>query len=369
MSRLGRFWVKFVVLALMLLGLPLTGVWLAGYPVGRYLQFPPKTLYIQHAQFSWIAFAIYAVSILSVVLAFTVIAMRFYQRGPRQEFQRFPFPWWGWAGLATGCLAWIVAWTRFSWVADLQPHTFTPLWLCYILVINALCFRRTGRCLITDRPGFLLLLFPSSAVFWWFFEYLNRFVQNWYYLGSEYSAWTYFWLATLPFATVLPAVLSTRELIQSARWPRRAFGRLEPIQVAHADRLAGAVLVISAFGLAGIGLWPDYLFPLLWVSPVLIIVCLQTLMKERHVFSDMAGGDWHVAVAGVLAALQCGFFWEMWNFYSLAKWRYSIPFVDRFQLFEMPILGYAGYLPFGLECTVIGDLLMQAVGSNPKRTS
>jgi hypothetical protein len=82
----------------------------------------------------------------------------------------------------------------------------------------------------------------------------------------------------------------------------------------------------------------------------------------------MADGDWHAAVASGLAALQCGFFWEMWNVYSLAKWRYSIPFVGRFQLFEMPILGYAGYLPFGLECTVIGDLLMQAVGSRPKRS-
>jgi hypothetical protein len=367
MSRLGQFWVKFVVLALMLLGLPLTGVWLAGYPVDRYLQFPPKTLYIQHARFSWIAFSVYAVSIVSVLLAFSIIGIRFYQRGRRRDLSRFAFPWWGWAGLAAGCLAWILAWTRFPWFADIQPHTFTPLWLCYILVINAMCFRRTGRCLITDRPGFLLLLFPTSAAFWWFFEYLNRFVQNWYYLGSQYSAWSYFWLATLPFSTVLPAVLSTRELFQSARWLRCAFGRLEPIRVPRAHWLAGAGLLVSAFGLAGVGLWPDYLFPLVWVSPLLIIVCLQTLMNERHVFSDMTAGDWHMAVASCLAALQCGFFWELWNAYSLAKWRYSIPFVGRFRLFEMPILGYAGYLPFGLGCTVIGDLLTQAVGSSQKR--
>jgi hypothetical protein len=45
----------------------------------------------------------------------------------------------------------------------------------------------------------------------------------------------------------------------------------------------------------------------------------------------------------------------MWNFYSLAKWKYSIPFVERFHLFEMPILGYAGYLPFGLECAQVAE--------------
>jgi hypothetical protein len=62
-------------------------------------------------------------------------------------------------------------------------------------------------------------------------------------------------------------------------------------------------------------------------------------------------------VSAALAALICGFFWEMWNFYSLAKWKYSIPFVHRFEIFEMPLLGYAGYLPFGLECMVIADLI------------
>jgi hypothetical protein len=47
----------------------------------------------------------------------------------------------------------------------------------------------------------------------------------------------------------------------------------------------------------------------------------------------------------------------MWNAGSLAHWTYSIPFVQRFMIFEMPVLGYAGYLPFGLECAVIGELI------------
>ena len=58
-----------------------------------------------------------------------------------------------------------------------------------------------------------------------------------------------------------------------------------------------------------------------------------------------------------LAALICGFFWELWNGYSLAKWIYAVPYVHRFPLFEMPILGYAGYLPFGLECAVVAQLI------------
>jgi len=113
------------------------------------------------------------------------------------------FPWWGWVGITTGVTAWILAWTRMGWFAKFQPHTFSPLWFSYILVVNALCLRNNGHSLMTDRPGYFLLLFPASAAFWWFFEYLNRFVQNWYYVGVQFSPWAYFWYATLPFATVL----------------------------------------------------------------------------------------------------------------------------------------------------------------------
>jgi hypothetical protein len=210
---------------------------------------------------------------------------------------------------------------------------------------------------MTDGTRFFLLLFPASAVFWWFFEYLNRFVQNWYYIGVQFSPWPYFWYATLPFSTVLPAVLSTRQYLLSANWISRGYTDVKPIKLSCFGTAAGGVLLLSAAGLAGVGVWPNYLFPLLWVSPLLIITCLQTLMKERHIFSQMAAGNWSGAVAAALAAIFCGVFWEMWNYFSLAKWEYSIPLVHRFQIFEMPLLGYAGYLPFGLECAVIGDML------------
>ena len=63
-----RFLIKFVILGGMLLGLPLTGVYLAGDPLDRYLEFPPQTRYIDHAPFSWPAFTVFTVIILAVVL-------------------------------------------------------------------------------------------------------------------------------------------------------------------------------------------------------------------------------------------------------------------------------------------------------------
>jgi hypothetical protein len=260
-------------------------------------------------------------------------------------------------------MAWVLAWTGFDWFASLQPHTFTPLWLAFILVINGVCFRHNGHCMMLDRPVYFLLLFPTSAAFWWFFEYLNRFVQNWSYIGPEFSSWEYFWYATLPFCTVLPAVLGIRDWILSTRWLTKKFRNFRSLRIPHPKILASLTLVASASGLAGIGVWPNALFPLLWVSPLLIIISLQTLMDERHILSELAVGNWTALVAAALAAIICGVFWEMWNYFSLAKWTYSIPFVHRFQIFEMPLLGYAGYLPFGLQCAVIGGMIERVVAA------
>lgn len=343
----------------MLLGLPLIGASIAGLPIVRYLEFPPQTRYVQHTPFSWPAFLVIVLAILACVLlpAFKGIQSSRKPPLPAGNSRSYPFPWWGWLGIVTGLVAWVLAWTRFAWFAEFQPHTFSPLWFSYILVVNAFCLRRNGRCLMTGRPGFFLLLFPASAAFWWFFEYLNRFVQNWYYVGATFTPWAYFWYATLPFSTVLPAVLSTRQYLLGADWINRCFAQTRPVMLSHPVPAAAGLLLLSAAALSGIGVWPSYLFPFLWVAPFLIIICLQTLLKERHLFSEIAAGDWSGAAAAALAAIICGGFWEMWNYFSLAKWEYSIPLVHRFQIFEMPLLGYAGYLPFGLECAVIGDML------------
>lgn len=335
------------------------GVGLAGRPLQVYLEFPPRTLYIRHAPFSWSAFIGICLFVLLVVSPYVIRGFAHQkEKGPTRRHP-LPFPRWGWAGIVFGLTSWIMAWTRFPWFSAFQPHTFIPLWLSYILFMNALCHARTGHCLLLDSPLRYLLLFPVSSAFWWFFEYLNRFVQNWYYPGVFYSALEYFSFASLSFSTVLPAFTATREWILSFSWPHEKFSRFLPISVRQPRPTAWAVLLLSGIGLASIGVFPGFLYPILWISPLLIFVSLQTLTGEGHLFSTANLGDWTLIVASAVAAIQCGFFWEMWNFWSLAKWRYQVPLVDRFHIFEMPILGYAGYIPFGLECAVIADAVLR----------
>jgi len=348
---------KFIILAGMLLGLPMLGVVLAGYPIARYLEFPPETRYICHAPFSWLTFTAYTLFILAVVFPLIITSMARIQKIKIRPSTPHTLPWWGWMGIITGAVSWILAWTRFPWFAPYQAHTFTPLWFSFILVINALCQRRTGHCMMIDRTRFFLVLFPLSAAFWWFFEYLNRFVQNWSYTGVHYSPWEYFCYASLSFSIVLPAVLGTQEWIAGASRIRQGIAEFRPFRFPYPKMLAGAALLTSGASLAGIGVWPNYLFSLLWVSPLVVIVSLQSLTGEFTILSGITTENWSPIITSAAAALFCGIFWEMWNYYSLARWEYSVPYVHGFQIFEMPILGYAGYLPFGLECIVIGELL------------
>lgn len=350
----------------LLLGLPLAGAWLAGHDLRQYLEFPPLTRYVEHAVFSWGVFGLTALVAAAggIALAYGVAhGCRQVPARTRQTAAR-AFPWWGWAGVVLGVTAWALAWTRLGWFAPWQRHTFTPLWLAYILVVSGLCWRRGGRCLLVESPRGYLLLFPASAGFWWFFEYLNRYVQNWYYLGVEgFGPIAYVVLATLSFSTVLPAVLATRDLLLT--FPALGEG------LAGGVRLEGTwcrAMAVGALGLAGVGLafigvLPNLLYPLLWVSPFLIVLSLQVLRGQCPLLDALREGDWRDLVAAPLAGLLCGGFWEMWNIRSLAKWEYAVPFVDRFHIFEMPLLGYAGYLPFGLECLVIGQLMLAAAGA------
>lgn len=352
-----------------MLGLPAAGIILSGNPISRYLEFPPESKYVFHAPFSWIAFSAYSISIVLITFPLIIRGVSSFCQDKTQRPPASTFPWWGWIGVVTGVVAWILAWSRFSWFTPFQPHTFTPLWVSFILVINAWCYARTGHCMMVDRARFFLLLFPISALFWWFFEYLNRFVQNWSYTGVHYSPFEYFCYATLSFSTVLPAVLGTQELIVSFSWIHQGFSNGRSFRTSYPKVSAWTALIVSGIGLACIGVWPDYLFALLWTSPLLIIVSIQSLTGEEHVLSNLSNGDWRLVVSSAVSAFFCGIFWEMWNYHSLAKWTYSVPFVDRFHIFEMPLLGYAGYLPFGLECAVIGMLLERNWVSNSETES
>jgi len=340
-----------------ILALPLLGILLAGHSIMPYLVFPPKPVITSHGAFSLPVFMSILVFVSLVVLPFLRKGLA--HKGCASSLKKERLPWWGYASFLGLACFWILAWNRFEWFSSFQPHTFFPIWFCLIVFINALTFRSGNKCTMVDSPYRFICLFIMSAAFWWMFEYLNRFVGNWYYSGSQYPAGTYFLLATLSFSTVLPAVESMKEYLLTFDRFKYGFKHMQRFKGVDSRAVIILSVLISSVLLILMGVYPDPFFFLVWVCPFFIFMGCKAFIDPPLILMEVKKGDYTMVVAYASAALICGFFWELFNYYSLARWQYSIPYVQVFHLFEMPVLGYAGYLPFGLECAVIIDLVMK----------
>ncbi len=247
-------------------------------------------------------------------------------------------------GIALAVFFWFASWTRLGVLGE---YAFFPQWLGYILAVDALVAWRKGSSLLTRHPRELVGLFVLSAPIWWVFEGLNRFLQNWHYLGeAQYSPVQYVLIATVDFSTVIPAVFETTELLLTFEF----LNRMRTARRLHiSPRTLWLLMYAGAVALLAIVLVPRIAFPLSWLWLVLLVDPLNWMRGRRSLLAQIAEGDWRLVVALALAGTICGFFWEMWNYYALPKWYYTVPFVGFAKVFEMPILGYGGYWPFAWE--------------------
>ncbi len=347
-----RIWLSYIWAFILFVLLPVVGVWFSGKDISPYLEFPPVTKYVNHASRNFFIFVMGLISLLLILFPFI---KRLFFTTPLILFKkRFQFPIWGIAGILLMIFSWLLAWGLIEGLWWLRPYYFAPLWIGFIVFVNAMTFISKGCCVMLSYPFRFITLFPVSTIFWWYFEFLNRFVQNWHYVGVErFSSGQYAVIASISFSTVLPAVVSMFEFLKEALNLKAAFNNFYRIQIRKRGLLAAFLFIFSASGMLFLGIYPDILFPIIWVSPLIILCSVQVFFNVKTIFYKLSYGDWEEVIAFCLSGLICGFFWEMWNFYSYPKWIYLIPYVSYFKIFEMPLLGYAGYLPFGLECGAI----------------
>ena len=270
----------------------------------------------------------------------------------RRESRVGRWPAHGWIGLGLAALFWALNWA----LAGVRTHwAFFPLWLGYCLTVDALVVWRKGHSLLTRQPRAYVGLFLISAPAWWLFELLNLRTQNWFYDGRQiFTDLQYFLLASLSFSTVMPAVFGTAELVSTFGWMRRI--RSGP-KIAPTPATLRGFFVTGWIMLALLLLWPRYCFPFLWLSVFFILEPLNVWLGNRSLMAHTARRDWRPVLALWAGCLICAFFWEMWNYLSYPKWIYQVPFVDFLHIFEMPLLGYGGYLPFSLELFALYHLV------------
>lgn len=238
---------------------------------------------------------------------------------------------------------WAALWgLRSYW----NPLFFFGLWTAATIMIRTLAgdtplpLARQAACMALSIP------------LWWWFEKVNSWVNNWHYHSLfQYGPVEYFLFASLTFSTVVPAL--------DAFW-RLAFRLLSvsALTLSHPPSVfplgsasARPRLLISEIiaGIAAQGLViaaPAVFYPLVWIAPFLLFDALVAMRGGPHLLSQMLRREYRLAVALGVAGVACGFCWELWNWQASPKWTYSIPYLHFFPIFEMPVLGYGGYVPF-----------------------
>ena len=268
------------------------------------------------------------------------------------------FPLHGRIGLGLIFSFWILNWTLTG------PRThwgFFPLWLGYCLAIDGLVVWRTGTSLLMRNRRRYIGLFLVSAPAWWIFELLNVRTQNWTYLAAEiftpleYAFWT-----TLSFTTVIPAVFGSAEFFASFNFVRH----LKQGLVIGTDKQTTLFFFFLGWiMLALILIWPRIFFGFIWLSLYFILEPTNVWLGNRSLAQWTQQGDWRPVISLWLGVLLTAFFWEMWNYYSYPKWIYHLAWGDWLHVFEMPLLGYGGYLPFALELYALYHLISGLLGN------
>jgi hypothetical protein len=252
--------------------------------------------------------------------------------------------------LALGILVFAAGTAGLILLVEPVPTWYYHLaWVSYILVADDLNRRLSGRSLLRDRPRRLGGLAATSVAWWTLFEAINLRLGNWYYVMDPASRTLRWTGGVIAFATVLPGIVETLELMENLGWVRSI--RVAPLRWSRAKETSCLVLGAACFALPLI--WPDVFFPLTWGSFVFLLEPWNRRHARRSFLRDLEAGEAGPFCRTLLAGLVCGLLWETWNFWARTRWIYTVPVFEELKLFEMPLLGFLGFPPFAVECLVV----------------
>ena len=246
------------------------------------------------------------------------------------------------AGFALTVAGWAVMWGVVSFW---NPIAFAAMWTgAAVLMWSAST---------SGYPGLRrhLALALVSIPLWWWFELVDTRTENWSYVNpfSPSPLW-YALLSSIAFATVVPAITSATALV-------RRFFPGDPLLSEASTRFAwteiGAAILLQAL----VFTFPRQMYPFVWVAPFLLLDGVGALLNGRGLGADLVRGRWREAAVIATAGLMCGVLWEFWNYWAVPSWEYSVPLLGFLKVFEMPLLGYLGYIPFAWSIVRLVEVL------------
>lgn len=248
-----------------------------------------------------------------------------------------------WAAAALGVAA------GSAWVAD---WLYFLAWWPLLFFLDGWLFLLQEESWLWDKIRAFARLAGWSVTVWLIFEVFNLYLQNWRYLGIEPRLWVRWPGYALAFATVLPGIFFTAQVLKAYGLFRQCQGK--PLALDNWQPvflLAGVACLVLPFVL------PCYAFPLIWLTFFFLLDPACDLLSGDSLTRRWLRGGRQEHLCLLAAGLLCGFWWEVWNYPASAKWVYTLPVLNFGKIFEMPFLGYLGFPPFALEVAVMYNFL------------
>ncbi len=264
------------------------------------------------------------------------------------EKKRFPLH--GLIGIMTLALS---EFLLFRKVEPFYSWFYSFAWWSYILILDAAIYSLKGNSLIIHRRKEFFLLIPWSVFIWLIFEAANLSLKNWYYINlpsSLLERWTGYFVA---YGTVLPAIFETAEFLETLGLFKKASLRKMRLSLKGRQFL----IALGTFSLISPLVFPEYFFPLIWLSFTFLLEPFIYQFGGRSLLGDLEKGKPQKIYLLLVSGLICGFLWEFWNYWARSKWVYTVPFFEELKGFEMPLAGFLGFPPFAIEVYVMVNFL------------
>jgi hypothetical protein len=238
-------------------------------------------------------------------------------------------------------------------VPFVQTWYYSLAWWFFILAMDGWNFRRTGASpLAASGRDFAAAAFLSVPV-WLLFEFANLRLKNWSYHGLPLSVverWAGYFVA---FASVVPALSELGHFFERV-FEGKPVARLR-VRLGCGARIAGPIA--GAFSIVLALVWPRLFFPLVWVGIIFLLDPLNVRLGTPSFARDLEEGRGARLWGWMAAGLAAGILWEFWNWWAGAHWQYHIPYLNFGRIFQMPIFGYGGFIPFALEVFALRSFL------------
>ncbi len=351
--------------------LPFVGAWLyydGVFPPGFFAYPPLKP--IEKAPFSLPVFILIALASVGVAAVYLFPQWFGFKKVPLPEQPEQPkvgYPLWFWLGLVAWLGTLILLWSKARQPLWYLHWSDLPLFWGFIFFLDGIVYKRNGgRSLIGEVPQEVVGIGLCSTLGWMLFEYLNFFVDdNWFYPnGGIISSEQFLLYAIIISSGLLTMAFEWYSLFTSFPALRQRFS--QGIKIILPEWVKNVCLLLALGGLFGSGLLPDTLFFSLWLAPPLLLAVALDKIGVWTPLRPIGRGNWTPTLLFSLTYLVQGLCLECQNYFSgthdadgnlifseaPAYWVYSLPYVQTAKIFEMPVLGYLGYLPFGLYCWI-----------------